>query len=304
VELELGAFAGRIRPWPQWRRSSISCERGRRLHPLAAGEGLPRGAAALLAHPGAHLAPVPNAEGSAGYTVARGMEIRAARRCRAPTQHRPHRRAHEALRTTFADHDGYPVQVVTSAGADRAAADRRGERGCGRRAAARRSGRRIGSRAGPLLSLLLVRLGEEEHRLLRINHHIISDGRSWDIFFELMAFYEADRRGSRHRSRRSPCNTRTSRRGSETRSAPMRRAGETTSPGGERTWRARPRGPHSPSLAEIPTSERRSRTGSPGGASAGCLGCPGGAASGSGSHLLHGAAGGLLGFARTHDQHR
>src|SRR5205823_6379890 len=49
---------------------------------------------------------------------------------------------------------------------------------------------------GPLLRLRLARTGEDEHRLIRIHHHIISDAWSWRIFLlELGAFYAAERRG-------------------------------------------------------------------------------------------------------------
>jgi acyl carrier protein len=49
---------------------------------------------------------------------------------------------------------------------------------------------------GPLMRFRLVRLGEDRHRLLRISHHLISDRRSWRIFFtELVPAYEAIRRG-------------------------------------------------------------------------------------------------------------
>jgi amino acid adenylation domain-containing protein len=49
---------------------------------------------------------------------------------------------------------------------------------------------------GPLLRFLLVRIREDEHRLLRINHIIISDGWSWTVYFhELGLIYEAKLRG-------------------------------------------------------------------------------------------------------------
>jgi hypothetical protein len=49
---------------------------------------------------------------------------------------------------------------------------------------------------GPLLRLRLVRIGEDDHRLLRVHHHIVTDGWSWRIFFaDLAAAYEAHRRG-------------------------------------------------------------------------------------------------------------
>jgi acyl carrier protein len=45
---------------------------------------------------------------------------------------------------------------------------------------------------GPLLRLRLLRLGDEEHRLLRLTHHVIHDAASWTILFrELALEYEA-----------------------------------------------------------------------------------------------------------------
>ncbi len=49
----------------------------------------------------------------------------------------------------------------------------------------------------PLLRLALIRLSAVEHRLHRINHHILSDGQSWGIFLdELARLYESRTRGS------------------------------------------------------------------------------------------------------------
>jgi hypothetical protein len=48
----------------------------------------------------------------------------------------------------------------------------------------------------PLLRFTLVRIRENEHRLLRVNHHIISDAWSWKIYFhELAQVYAARLRG-------------------------------------------------------------------------------------------------------------
>jgi amino acid adenylation domain-containing protein len=44
----------------------------------------------------------------------------------------------------------------------------------------------------PLFKFWLVRIGPDEYRLIRLNHHIVSDGWSWKILFrELAACYEA-----------------------------------------------------------------------------------------------------------------
>jgi Condensation domain len=51
---------------------------------------------------------------------------------------------------------------------------------------------------GPLLRLWLARIGDDDHRLLRVNHHISTDWRSWQIFFtDVARAYEAHRRGDR-----------------------------------------------------------------------------------------------------------
>jgi hypothetical protein len=49
---------------------------------------------------------------------------------------------------------------------------------------------------GPLLRLWLARVGDEDHRLLRLNHHIATDWQSWRIFFtDVARAYAANRRG-------------------------------------------------------------------------------------------------------------
>ncbi len=48
----------------------------------------------------------------------------------------------------------------------------------------------------PLLRFVLVRIRENEHWLLRVNHHIISDAWSWKVYFrELALLYEAKQAG-------------------------------------------------------------------------------------------------------------
>ncbi|HYH82950.1 MAG TPA: amino acid adenylation domain-containing protein, partial [Longimicrobium sp.] len=111
-------------------------------------------------------------------------------------------RRHEALRTTFAEADGSPVQVIAPFGgfalpvedlsgledADREAA-------VGRRAG-EEAARPFDLAAGPLFRAGLLRLGEEEHVLLLSMHHIVSDGWSMGVFFrELSALYAAYREG-------------------------------------------------------------------------------------------------------------
>ncbi|HEU0052705.1 MAG TPA: condensation domain-containing protein, partial [Longimicrobium sp.] len=115
-------------------------------------------------------------------------------------------RRHEALRTTFADVDGSPVQVVAPFGgfalpvedlsglgeADREAALR------GR--AGEEARRAFDLSAGPLFRAALLRLDAEEHVLLFSMHHIVSDGWSMGVLFrELSALYAAY-----HEGRESP----------------------------------------------------------------------------------------------------
>ena len=49
---------------------------------------------------------------------------------------------------------------------------------------------------GPLVRFRLIRIGFDDYRLLRVDHHIISDGLSWIIYFdELASLYAAAQRG-------------------------------------------------------------------------------------------------------------
>ena len=95
-------------------------------------------------------------------------------------------RRHEALRTCFPALDGRPAQevapaldlplpVIDLAGA----ADREAE---AERLIRREARRPFDLRSGPLLRLLLLRLGPAEHRLALTLHHIVSDGWSMELF--------------------------------------------------------------------------------------------------------------------------
>ncbi|HLL45477.1 MAG TPA: amino acid adenylation domain-containing protein, partial [Longimicrobiaceae bacterium] len=111
-------------------------------------------------------------------------------------------RRHEALRTTFAERDGAPVQVIAPAGgftlpvedlSDLAGAEREARV---RRLAAEDAARPFDLAAGPLFRAKLLRLGAEEHVLLLSMHHVVSDGWSMGVLFrELSALYEAFREG-------------------------------------------------------------------------------------------------------------
>ncbi len=107
-------------------------------------------------------------------------------------------RRHEILRTTFAEADGRLVQLVHPAPLeDVAVDDLRSDPDAERRAAAILSAetrRPFDLRHGPLLRLRLLRLADDDHQLLRLSHHVITDALSWRIFFdELAVLYEAER---------------------------------------------------------------------------------------------------------------
>ncbi len=98
---------------------------------------------------------------------------------------------HESLRTTFPSRDGVPMQVIAPAlrvpielvAADAAA------RAAHRDALARRP---FELGAGPLLRAALYRARDDEHELLVVLHHAVTDGTSNGILFgELTACYDA-----------------------------------------------------------------------------------------------------------------
>jgi amino acid adenylation domain-containing protein len=107
-------------------------------------------------------------------------------------------RRHEALRTTFSTVDGEPVQVISPLLilplpgvdlSDRSESEREDE---ARRLAAEEAGRPFDLAQGPLVRVMLLRLGEKEHVLLLTMHHIVSDGWSMGILFrELSVLYGA-----------------------------------------------------------------------------------------------------------------
>ncbi|HEY7767794.1 non-ribosomal peptide synthase/polyketide synthase [Longimicrobium sp.] len=111
-------------------------------------------------------------------------------------------RRHEALRTTFADRDGSPVQVIAPfAGfalsiddlSHLADADREAEV---RRRAGEEARRLFDLSVGPLFRAVLLRLDAQDHLLLVSMHHIVSDGWSMGVLLrELSALYEAYREG-------------------------------------------------------------------------------------------------------------
>ncbi|MBV9775316.1 MAG: amino acid adenylation domain-containing protein, partial [Gemmatimonadetes bacterium] len=111
-------------------------------------------------------------------------------------------RRHEALRTTFGEREGAPVQVVVPFGgfalpvADLSAlgeAEREAET---RRRAAEEAARSFDLATGPVFRATLLRLGGAEHVLLLGVHHVAGD--EWSVgvlFHELSALYAAYREG-------------------------------------------------------------------------------------------------------------
>ncbi|HET7233825.1 MAG TPA: amino acid adenylation domain-containing protein, partial [Longimicrobium sp.] len=109
---------------------------------------------------------------------------------------------HEALRTTFAEVDGAPVQRIAPAGESPFHLTEHDLRGAPGAAAELRQLMEDEARApfdlarGPLIRGRLVRIGDDDHVLLITMHHIVSDGWSMGVFTrELGALYGAFREG-------------------------------------------------------------------------------------------------------------
>ena len=110
---------------------------------------------------------------------------------------------HEALRTTFRNESGVPVQVIEDELAPRPLLVNSVEQlGAGERERAARHLIRDLARipfdltTGPLARAALVRLSAEAHVLAVVMHHIVADGWSFRVLFdELSADYEAISRG-------------------------------------------------------------------------------------------------------------
>jgi amino acid adenylation domain-containing protein len=107
-------------------------------------------------------------------------------------------RRHETLRTTIAQVDSSPVQVVAPfSGFALPVEDLSGLGEADREAALRRRAGEEARRpfdlaAGPLFRAALLRLGEEDHVLLLSMHHVVSDGWSTGVLFrELSVLYGA-----------------------------------------------------------------------------------------------------------------
>lgn len=136
--------------------------------------------------------------GSGSYTSMRGVRIRGdldVARLRSCLDRLVGR--HEALRTTFEERDGKPVQIVHPRAPIELPVVEVGRAAQADELALREAQVPFDLERGPLVRFLLLRLAGDEHRLLRMSHHIIFDGHSWDVFFEeLAALYDADARGA------------------------------------------------------------------------------------------------------------
>ncbi|HEX8189045.1 MAG TPA: condensation domain-containing protein, partial [Pyrinomonadaceae bacterium] len=112
-------------------------------------------------------------------------------------------RRHESLRTRFTTLDGQPVQVIDpDADFELSPVDLESLPEAEREAESRRlmrqeAGRGFDLSRGPLFRLTLLRLAPDEHVLLLVLHHIISDGWSMGVLVsELGALYDAFSRGA------------------------------------------------------------------------------------------------------------
>ncbi|MFJ8185674.1 non-ribosomal peptide synthase/polyketide synthase [Streptomyces sp. NPDC096105] len=107
---------------------------------------------------------------------------------------------HDALRTTFQEHDGTPAQTVHPAGPlPLPVHDLTGAAGAGLEAALLAEYERpFDLEAGPLLRALLLREAPDTHVLLLTAHHIVTDGWSMGVLLdELCTAYDALAQGAR-----------------------------------------------------------------------------------------------------------
>ncbi|MFL5385414.1 MAG: amino acid adenylation domain-containing protein, partial [Longimicrobiaceae bacterium] len=111
-------------------------------------------------------------------------------------------RRHEALRTTFAEADGAPVQVIAPFGGftlaveDLSALPAAVREDAAERRAAEDAARPFDLEAGPLFRAALLRLDDDDHVLLLCMHHAVGDAWSVEVLFrELGALYGAFREG-------------------------------------------------------------------------------------------------------------
>ncbi|HLC42887.1 MAG TPA: amino acid adenylation domain-containing protein [Methylomirabilota bacterium] len=107
-------------------------------------------------------------------------------------------RRHEIYRTTFPAMDGRPVQVVHDAGpvplplVDLQALPERDREMEARRLAVEEFGKPFDLTRLPLVRWTLLRLNPREHLLLQVEHHLVHDGWSFNVFLrELQELYRA-----------------------------------------------------------------------------------------------------------------
>lgn len=129
--------------------------------------------------------------GSASYRILGRLDVDVFRECMDFLAAR-----HDILRTTYIEQDGRPVQIIQPPGpAALEFIDLSAEPDVERYASAlevRLSRRVFDLSRGPLQMFWLLRVRRDEHWLLRVGHHILCDGWSWDVFFrELGLLYEA-----------------------------------------------------------------------------------------------------------------
>jgi amino acid adenylation domain-containing protein len=105
---------------------------------------------------------------------------------------------HESLRTRFVEVEGEPFQVIEPdcrielGLEDLSGGEESGQQERVREALRSEARRPFDLRRGPMLRVKLLRLGAQDHVLLRTMHHIVSDAWSEGVFHhELMVLYEA-----------------------------------------------------------------------------------------------------------------
>jgi amino acid adenylation domain-containing protein/non-ribosomal peptide synthase protein (TIGR01720 family) len=111
-------------------------------------------------------------------------------------------RRHESLRTTFAEHDGVPVQAIapfagwTLPVEDLFALPAAEREAAALRRAADEAARPFDLAAGPLFRAVLLRLAADDHVLLLCMHHVVTDGWSLGVLVrEASVLYGAFREG-------------------------------------------------------------------------------------------------------------
>ncbi|HEX8905974.1 MAG TPA: condensation domain-containing protein, partial [Longimicrobiaceae bacterium] len=142
-------------------------------------------------------------QGGAAYNMAEALRLRGALDVAAMERALGEIvRRHQSLRTTIAEADGHPVQVIAPfAGFTLPVEDLSGLGDEERQAETRRITREeavwpFDLATGPLFRARLLRLGGEEHVLLLSMHHVAADGWSLGILYrELAALYDAFREG-------------------------------------------------------------------------------------------------------------